>query len=283
LATPHRRRAGIEYRLMCTVTIVPFENGFRLCCNRDERRERPAATSPTVQTVEGRRAIYPVDPISQGTWVAVNDVGLTLALLNRTTGAINSINSINSTVPLAEWPRLSRGGIIPTLLTSASADEALARCEKLDAARFDQFRVLIVQNMTAIVVTSDGRTLTHEAVSLDRPVMWTSSSLGDAVVEGPRTELFERLFAQDRRGWLRAQRRFHDHQWRERPEISVMMERGDARTMSQTAIDVRLLRLPVVTLKYRAIVESAVRRPLTTGAFREKSSDARADNRKIRL
>ena len=141
---------------------------------------------------------------------------------------------------------------------------------RLDAASFDQFRLLIVQNATAIVVTSDARVLTHEAVSLSRPVMWTSSSLGDAVVENPRKELFERLFARDRGGWLRAQRRFHDHQWRERPEISVMMERGDARTVSQTAIDVRM---PVVTLKYRAI----------EGAFRGRWSDARADSSKIRL
>jgi len=235
---------------MCTVTIVPVEEGVHLCCNRDERRDRPAATSPIVRTVEGRRAIFPVDPVSQGTWVGVNDVGLTMVLLNRTTDSIH---------PFDGTDRVSRGRIIPTLLACGSAEDALERCTRLDAASFDQFRLLIVQNTTAIVVTSDARALTHEKVIISRPLMWTSSSLGDAIVEGPRRDLFDRLFAQDRGEWLRAQRRFHDHQWRERPEISVMMERRDARTVSQTAIDVRV---PVVMLTYRAIVESAALRPL---------------------
>jgi hypothetical protein len=168
-----------------------------------------------------------------------------MALLNRTTDAIS---------PQNESASVSRGRIIPTLLACGSAHEALDRCMRLDAASFDPFRLLIVQNATAIIVTSDARVLTHEVASLSRPLMWTSSSLGDALVEGPRRELFERLFARDRDGWPHAQRRFHDHQWRDRLEISVMMERGDARTVSQTAVDVRS---SAITLTYRAVGDSA--------------------------
>ena len=70
-----------------------------------------------------------------------------------------------------------------------------------------------------------------------RPVMFTSSSLGDAIVETPRRRLFEELvLAGD--DWLRGQFRFHRHRWDEQPEISIQMARQDAATVSRTTIDV---------------------------------------------
>jgi len=67
--------------------------------------------------------------------------------------------------------------------------------------------------------------------------MFTSSSLGDVLVEPPRRELLERLVlaAGD---WLHGQARFHRHRWTSRPEISVNMAREDAATVSRTTIDV---------------------------------------------
>ncbi len=216
---------------MCTVTIVPLEHGFRLSCNRDERRDRQAALPPIVHTIASRQAIFPVDPISQGTWVGVNDAGLAMALLNRASDSLDALD---------DKPRVSRGNIIPGLLACRSPDEALERCLGLDAGTYERFRVLIVQDTTGVIVTSDTRTLSHEVVSLSRPIMETSSALGDVLVEGPRRQLFEQLFNQPRcSAWLRAQRHFHQHQWPARPEISVMMERADARTVSQTVIDVQ--------------------------------------------
>jgi hypothetical protein len=67
--------------------------------------------------------------------------------------------------------------------------------------------------------------------------MFTSSSLGDAVVARPRRRLFEQLVLADD-DWLRGQFRFHRHQWTRRPEISVHMARGDASTVSRTTITV---------------------------------------------
>ena len=92
--------------------------------------------------------------------------------------------------------------------------------------------------MVAGVLASDGLTLSVETVDVSRPVMLTSSSLGDDVVEAPRRRLFERLVVRNEGAWLRAQARFHAHQWPSRPEVSVRMERPDARTVSRSQIDV---------------------------------------------
>ncbi len=236
---------------MCTVTVVPLDDGFRLRCNRDERRDRPAAMPPVLHTLGRRLAAFPVDPTSQGTWVGVNDVGLTIALLNRSGEPSGS---------LEPEPRVSRGRIIPALLACGSLDEALERCATLDAESFGRFRLLMIESTTVAIVTSDTRVLSREFVSLSRPVMETSSSLGDDVVEGPRRKLFNRLFDQDQSAWLRAQRQFHHHQWRARPEISVMMERADASTVSETVIDVRLQTIEVSYHATALVTGAGVRR-----------------------
>ena len=214
---------------MCTVTIVPYDDGFRLACNRDERRDRAAATPPNVHRLEHRIAVFPLDPVGGGTWVGVNDAGLAAVLLNR---------RIKSTAPTANRPLRSRGLIIPTLLDCGSVPDALEIAARLDPAHFDLFRLVVVHGMVAAVLASDGRTVSVETLGVSRPLMLTSSSLGDDLVEGPRRRLFERLVVKSDGAWLRAQARFHTHQWPSRPHVSVRMERPDARTVSRTQIDV---------------------------------------------
>ena len=65
------------------------------------------------------------------------------------------------------------------------------------------------------------------------PLLFTSSGLGDHLVEGVRRELFEGFFAGPAEGWRAAQDGFHRHRWEEgRGHLSVNMARPDARTVS---------------------------------------------------
>jgi hypothetical protein len=219
---------------VCTVTIVPLQDGFRLRCNRDERRDRAEALAPVCREVQDRSIIYPEDPAGGGTWIGVNDTGLAAALLNRTPGT----RMMARAAAAGRRPR-SRGVIVPDLLRSATLAEALDCMAAMNPVEFDRFRLVVVQDTAAATISSDGTTLSVSRADFDRPIMLTSSSLGDAVVEGPRRQLFAELFGGSESSWLRAQRQFHHHQWTSRPEISVRMERCDARTVSQTVVDVR--------------------------------------------
>jgi Transport and Golgi organisation 2 len=213
---------------MCTVSIVPFDDGFRLVCNRDERLDRPEAIPPTVRLLLRVSATYPQDTREGGTWVGVNEAGLAASLLNRSAGPIAASQ---------RRPPRSRGVIIPQLLNSRSLTEALETALSLTAAQFNPFRVVLVERMTAGIVTSDGVALSAETMNVERPQMLTSSGLGDAVVEAPRRQLFERLvLGAHEHLWPQAQDRFHAHQWPSRADISVLMERSDARTVSRTTI-----------------------------------------------
>jgi len=215
---------------MCTVTVVPDGDGFRMICNRDERRDRPAALPPTVHRVGDRTVVYPVDAQSGGTWVGLNDCGLVATLLNRTPDL--------GARPPAAFAR-SRGLIVPTLLGCASLDAALTEAQRLEPSEFDLFRLLLVERMTAGILTSDGRTLSAETSNLAAPLFLTSSSIGDSLVEEPRRRLFESMvLSKAPSEWLDAQSRFHVHRWRSPSAISVTMAREDARTVSRTFVQV---------------------------------------------
>ena len=208
---------------------MPRDDGFRLVCNRDERRDRPAACAPRAVWCGPRSATFPIDPVGGGTWVGVNDLGLTAALLNRTLD------------PIARRRRatVSRGTIIPRLLACESWLDAMLAATAFDPRSFEPFRLIVVETRSLVgELISDGRVLTCEATPLTKPRVFTSSSLGDARVDGPRHELFRKLLADDEGDWLRGQFRFHRHRWASYPEISVEMERDDAATVSRTTIDV---------------------------------------------
>jgi hypothetical protein len=211
---------------MCTVSIVPAADGCRVVCNRDERLTRPAARPPRAWPTEVSWATYPQDPVSGGTWIGVNDDGLVVALLNRT-----------ATRGEPRLPSDSRGSIVPALLSCVSIAQAMNAYDALDVRRFEPFQIVMAQRSKVAVMSGDPACSRAEIFPLVKPVMFTSSSLGDAVVARPRRRLFEQLVLADD-DWLRGQFRFHRHQWTRRPEISVHMAREDASTVSRTTITV---------------------------------------------
>lgn len=213
---------------MCTVTIVPVSRGARLACNRDELRTRPAALPPLEHALQSRRAVWPVDPVSGGTWIAVNDAGLATTILN--------VNPEPADALLHTGKR-SRGLLIPALMTCGTLAEARQFCSSIGARDYPPFRLVLLHGLHVAHYVSDGVTLRSEGDAVaDRPLLFTSSGLGDALVEGPRRALFERVFAPGDE-WERVQDAYHRHSWPERRHVSVCMEREAARTVSHTVIE----------------------------------------------
>jgi hypothetical protein len=232
---------------MCTVTVVPHATGVRVMSNRDEQRTRPRALLG-IHTVEGQLAGFPLDPVGGGTWVGVNITGTVVALLNRNADPGTRVRP----------PSQSRGLIARQLLACASAQQAMTAAAALDPRLFAPFTVVVVKQSTVGVAISNGASAVEcDVRALHSPLLFTSSALGDAAVAGPRRQLFERLVLSSSSSWLRGQARFHRHRWRRRPEISVRMERDDARTVSQTTVDVASHR---TSLLYEELPPDAARR-----------------------
>ena len=73
---------------MCTLSWRTLPQGYEVYFNRDELRTRPRALFPTVRASDDAcgndrvRYLAPTDPSGGGTWILVNQAGLTLCLLN---------------------------------------------------------------------------------------------------------------------------------------------------------------------------------------------------------
>jgi hypothetical protein len=231
---------------MCTVSVIPKPRtvlpgecltGFRLVCNRDEQRDRADAQTPRWRELQGNagRAIWPADGEAGGTWIAATQHGLTLCLLNR--------NPTPSPV-LPSAGLVSRGRIIPLLLQHgpgvATGPDVVRRTGELDLDAFAPFRLIAVdpqgEHGSFIHEMVWDRTAFHTRAHGVAPICFASSGLGDERVT-LRLDLFERMVVGPG-ATPQAQDLFHGHSWADRPEVSVMMSRREARTVSMTHVDV---------------------------------------------
>lgn len=230
---------------MCTLTVVPVTGtasgggaavdarGFRLAFNRDELRTRAKALPPRITECEGGRAVMPIDPQGGGTWIAAGDTGIVLALLN-----VNPSSAGRPSSKPSGMQRSSRGLIIPHLLELDDRQAMVRAACELRANEYAPFRLVIVDEREVDEIRSDGRSITATTTAYGRrPAFFTSSGLGDALVEGPRRALFDEAFTNSS-NWLEEQRRFHRHVWPDRRHVSVCMSREDALTVSHTAVEV---------------------------------------------
>ncbi len=98
---------------MCTLTAITDNETYRMAMNRDEKITRGAGAPSEIYEFDRARAIYPGDGTG-GTWFAVNDYGISLALLNW-----------NEVPPraIAQVKMRSRGRVIPALIDSRSLSD----------------------------------------------------------------------------------------------------------------------------------------------------------------
>jgi Transport and Golgi organisation 2 len=218
---------------MCTVTVVRAGGLLRVACNRDESRQRPAAYAPFITRAGAQQVLTPQDPQGRGTWIAASSAGIVFALLN--------VNSI-ATTPSSQFR--SRGLIIPALAGCSSIDEIAWGVEDIRQEPFAPCRLIAADDAVVVVVSIGTGQREVEVYPVAQPLLFTTSSLGDALVDGPRRLLFEQMIpstagrARGARDLAAQQDAFHAHRWRDRPAVSVHMSRPDACTVSTTVVEV---------------------------------------------
>lgn len=228
---------------MCTVSVISMQSGaYRVVCNRDERWERADAAPPRWRRLAGgARAVWPEDRHAGGTWIAANDHGLTLVLLN--------LNPIPQRSLPPRDRLVSRGSIIPSLIGSTDGMCALDRLGGMELNDFAPFRLVAISAgrngdeeyaVRVCIASWNGRSLRIQR-ECGVPACFVSSGLGDRRV-APRLGLFNALVRPVVSGEIAAVREaqdaFHRHTWKSRRNISVMMTRKDARTVSVTTVEV---------------------------------------------
>ncbi len=112
---------------MCTVSWIHEDNGYQLFCNRDERLTRREAQAPVLFERDGVRYLAPVDGEAGGTWIATNEFGVSICLMNGTT-AID-----------ADRRNRRRGLLVAELASAGSVFEVNKRFWQPDPAAYPPF------------------------------------------------------------------------------------------------------------------------------------------------
>ena len=221
---------------MCTVTFIARKRGYCLGMNRDEKLTRRTGLPPRKRLINGRAVVAPSEP-GGGTWIALNDSGATLALVNW--------YSVKACVV---GETVSRGNVVDSVAAATSpglTDEAFAR---LPLHQINPFRLIGIFPATGEIFEWRWN-LKRIVLSRHRweAQQWISSGYDESIAQRERGKTFETASRQHSAGGLDWLRRLHRSHSPEKGPFSTCMHRDDAATVSYTEVNVSLRR---ATMRY---------------------------------
>ncbi|MFW5728477.1 MAG: NRDE family protein [bacterium] len=218
---------------MCTVTWCSEDSGYVLLFNRDEARTRGPAFPPEVRMRNGVRFISPMDSDAGGTWLGVNEYGVTVGLLN--------FCSTEYTADTQALPpggiKVSRGILVNSLLDSPDIETVDARLRETDRTRYMPFLLFAMESAERRAYWNWTGRAFERTDEPDLPLSTSGFSPEDVLRF--RSQVLRRII--DQHGGLSSETLFAFHCYHdpEYPTHSVSMEREEARTVSFTEIRVR--------------------------------------------
>lgn len=214
---------------MCTLTWISDPLGTRIYFNRDEKRTRLPATPPAPLIRNGIRLLAPLDGNAGGTWLSVNERGLTIAILNfYEADAAYSDGAVH---------HRSRGQLVLDLADAGTPDAMRGRLEALPMSDYRPFVVVGIDAAgRGLEVRWNGRVAaSRDLASIPLPI--TTSSFRTPEVLAARRHRYEALMdagpVTDAK--LKA---FHKSRDQLGGPFSVTMTRPDAMTVSFCAVEV---------------------------------------------
>ena len=173
---------------MCTVSWLTSSDGYEVFFNRDERPSRPAR-GPNLAHSEGIAYLAPYDVEAGGTWIAVNQFGVTLSMTNQ----------YPEPAPPPAADRVSRGLLLTSLVHARSLPHVQYEIDGLALERYEPFAIVAFAPETESAIYQwDGKML-HVRRHAEPGFVLTSSGATPPGLEQTRTAVFER--AVRRNGW----------------------------------------------------------------------------------
>jgi hypothetical protein len=211
---------------VCTVTWIQQPDRYSLFCNRDELRSRQAALPPAQQQTDGVRFLAPTDGDAGGTWIAVNEHGLSLCLLN----------DYSSKPPMRDDDFTSRGLLVRDLIRATHLHNLEKMWALVDPRDYRPFKLLaLFPGEEARLLTWSGR---EAQVAPDPVAPLCSSSFDEKGATRVRRDQLRDLGASTDLDPHKRRLRFHQSHLPERGPYSVCMHRPDAVTVSFTLVEV---------------------------------------------
>jgi uncharacterized protein with NRDE domain len=206
---------------MCTVTWLHEPGGYHVLFNRDEKVARAAARPPERRLCGRVRFLAPIDGRAGGSWLAVNERGLALGLLNHYPAESE-----------AKTGKISRGLLVTSLMDAGDATAVERALRGLDLAEYSPFLMIAVDARPGpACFTWDGTDFAaRQLTDADRPL--TTSSYRSKAVVAARRATFERMVAEEGAVSVPLLTRYHASRNPKGDAFSVFMKRTDAETVS---------------------------------------------------
>jgi uncharacterized protein with NRDE domain len=211
---------------MCTVSWFRTSEGYVLACNRDERHTRKAALGPRLSKLGDVSYVAPIDGDHGGSWIAVNQFGLGLSLLNRYLDPAANVDTF-----------ISRGLLVTQLIDSATIDEVRNRLSSISLHSYRPFTLLSLDRQSELVFDWSGSTLSQRLDS-ETSAPLVSSSFGDPKVIEYRRQEFLNLVGAAGGVDNEVLSSFHCSHQPEQGPYSVCMHRDEAATKSRSIVTV---------------------------------------------
>lgn len=205
---------------MCSVSWCLDTSGYQLFFNRDEQKTRAPALVPQSFFQQQTHVLMPIDPVGNGSWISLNEHGVSLCLLNNYQGQ------------KPEGPLISRGQLLKSLSSESSIANVEAQFSQLALDRFAPFILLAFErsNNQVRAFEWDGK---HANVSyVTSPQFSSAVTLEKA--SAYRQSTYDKAPIKNTDAYLA----FHSNHHPEQPHLSVCMHREDAETVSFTRIHV---------------------------------------------
>lgn len=216
---------------MCTVSWIHTPTGYHLLSNRDEQNTRRPALPPVIHAASGTRFIAPVDGDHHGSWIAVNELGITVCLVNR----YRCFHCSSERKPRP----LSRGVLLTRLAVCRSLEEAQSRFDTLDLAAYPPFTmVALAPGRPSLLLHWTGRDSLIECNG-EAAMPLVSSSFDPRGVEVCRKRLFNTLAEEHGRVDLQLLKDFHASHAPTPSAYSPCMHRENALTVSFSRVTIR--------------------------------------------
>jgi hypothetical protein len=184
---------------MCTLTYIPHSGGTIITSNRDEHISRGNSIFPISKSLNNKHIYFPQDPKAGGSWIAADDFGNIVVLLN---GAFKKHKHLPPY-------RLSRGII---LLDSFNYSNLKEFTEQYTLEQIEPFTMVQFQLRLQHVCEMrwDGESTHYKDLDPSIPNIWSSTSLYSTEVRLERRHWFSEWI---QNGGLDSQKMLEFHQF----------------------------------------------------------------------
>ncbi len=210
---------------MCTVTYIPRGNReYLLTSNRDENSQRSSETFSSRQ-LNGQEILFPVDPVSGGSWIVVSDSARIGCILN------GAFEKHHHDPPYAR----SRGLVLLDYIQSENIKNFVSQYQFED---IEPFTLIACEQMKLWEFRWDGAKSHLVPCDPGRTHIWSSSTLYDETAKNLRNEWFNEWLSQCPNPGIQDLFHFLRFGGTQDRQIGFVMNRQDrVQTLSITAIN----------------------------------------------